>query len=109
MGKLLFAKLIEPEPAVAVTVPPQLLTTLGVLATTRLPGTVPTFDGKLSVKLPLMVTTLPFVIEKVIVVAVFVGIVFGAKLLVICGGSRMIMPTFAVPPLEAPSPAVPAV
>src|SRR5215472_10064690 len=92
-------KLMVPVPAVAVTVPPQLLTTLGVVATTR-------FAGKVSVKLALIATTFTLLsIENVIVLGVFVATVAGLKLLVIAGGCRMMMPTSAVPPLEAPRPA----
>src|SRR5262245_48670148 len=86
-------------PAGAVTVPPQLFTTLGVVATSR-------FAGRLSTKLQLMVMTLGFVTEKVMVLGVFTGTVVGLKLLMMDGGSRMMMPTLAVPPLEAPKPAV---
>src|SRR5262249_52725633 len=60
-------KLILPDPATAVTVPPQVLVTPGVDATTRLPGTVPTFAGRLSVKLASIGTTLPLLTAKVIV------------------------------------------
>src|SRR5215472_15319119 len=95
-GRAAFEKLITPVPAVAVTVPPQPLTTLGVDATSR-------FAGRLSVKLPLMGTTLPFVIENVMVLAVgpvpvvaVVWMAVGLKLLVIEGGSRITMLAFAV-------------
>ena len=37
-GKMLLVKLMLLVPAFAVTLPPQLLTTVGVAATTRLPG-----------------------------------------------------------------------
>src|SRR5215469_2495344 len=95
-----------PLPATAVTDPPvQLLTTLGVVATTRLPGTVPTLLGRLSVKLALIGTTLPLVMLKVIVFGVLVFTTFvPPKALVIEGGSRITMLALAVPPLDAPSP-----
>src|SRR5579862_4703231 len=98
-----------PDPAVAVTVPPQGLTTLGVLATTRLPGTVPTFVARLSVKLASMATTLPLVIANVIVLVLVplpavVWICFGLKVLVMDGGCSTTRPMFAVPPLELARP-----
>src|SRR5215470_19119937 len=94
-----FVKLMVPVPAVAVTVPPQPLTTFGAFATTRL-------AGRLSVKLALMATTFTLLsIENVIVLGVFVATVAGLKLLVIAGGCRMMIPTSAVPPLEAARPA----
>src|SRR5262249_14120716 len=60
-------KLIVPDPAAAVTVPPQVLVTAGVAATTRLPGCGPPTDGRVSVKLASIGTTLPLVIANVIV------------------------------------------
>src|SRR5260221_2614908 len=83
--------------AAAVTVPPQLLTTVGVLATTR-------FDGRLSTKLPSIATTLPLVMPKVRVLGVFGGTLIGLKLLLMVGGFKMMMPALAVPPPELPSP-----
>src|SRR2546428_424824 len=79
----------------AVTVPPQLLTTLGVLATT-------TFEGRLSTKLALIATTFPLVMLKVRVVDAFTPTVTGLKLVVIDGGCNTTMPILAVPPLDAP-------
>ena len=93
----LLEKLMLPDPAVAVTVPPQLLTTVGVVATTR-------FAGRVSVKLASIATTLPFVMLKLIVLGVLGATVVGLKLLVIEGGSRMMIPAFAVPPLDGPRP-----
>src|SRR5205807_8112796 len=90
-------KLIVPAPATAVTDPPQLLTTLGVGATTRLAGNV-------SVKLLLMATTFPLVMLKVIVEMPFTAMVVGLKLLVMEGGCKIRMPALAVPPLDAASP-----
>src|SRR5262249_52932524 len=77
-------KLIVPAPATAVTEPPQLLTTLGVVATTTLAGNV-------SVKLPLIVTTFGLLILKVIVLGAFFATVVGLKLFVIDGGWRTMM------------------
>ena len=94
--------MIVPAPAFAVTVPPQLLTTLGVVATTR-------FAGRVSVKLPLIGTTLPLVMLKVMVLAVFLATVVGLKLLAMDGGCKMTIPALAVPPLEAANPDAPAV
>src|SRR5215472_6362387 len=106
-----FEKLMLPDPAAAVTEPPQLLTTLGVPATTRLPGWGPPTVGKLSVKLASIGTTLPLIIEKVMVLAlgpgpvpVVVWMVVGPKVLVMEGGCRMIMPVLAVPPLQVVKP-----
>src|SRR5215471_7690529 len=95
-----------PLPATAVTDPPvQLLTTLGVVATTRLPGTVPTLLGRLSVKLALIGTTLPLVMPKVIVLGVLVFTTFvPPKVLVIEGGCKIMMPAFAVPPPQVDKP-----
>src|SRR5256885_16766102 len=61
-------KLMLPEPAVAVTVPPQALVT---------PGVAPTCSpaGSVSVKLPLMATTLGLVMLKFTVVVPLTGIV----------------------------------
>src|SRR5579883_2974397 len=98
IGVRLLLKLIVPEPAVAVTVPPHVLVTPGVEATCKPVGSV-------SVKLALTATTLGLLIAKLTVVVPLTGMVAAPKLLVICGGSRMMMPILAVPPLEAPSPA----
>lgn len=95
----LLLKLIVPDPAVAVTVPPQVLVIPGVAATCKPVGSV-------SVKLVLMATTFGLLMTKFTVVVPFTGIVAAPKLLLICGGSRITMPTLAVPPLEAPRPVV---
>src|SRR5258708_35863362 len=88
--------------AAAVTDPPQLFTIFGVAATTR-------FAGRVSVKLPLIGTTLAFVILKVMVLEAPIATTGGAKALVIVGGSRMMMPPLGVPPLDAANPAAFAV
>ena len=110
-GNNALAKLIVPDPAVApVTEPPQLFTRLGMPATNRLPGTVPTLVGRLSVKLAFIGTTLPLVILKVIVLGVLVfTTLVPLKLLVIEGGCRITILAFAVPPLDGPKPDVLAV
>ena len=92
-------KLALVAPATAVTVPPQVLVTPGVAATTR-------FAGSVSVKLASVAMTLGLVMAKVRAEAALVVTVVGLKLFVMWSGSKMIIPTFAVPPLEAPSPAV---
>lgn len=96
-GKAGFEKVIVPEPAVAVTEPPQLFTMVGVVATTR-------FDGRPSLKLPLIGTELPLVMLKVTVDGVFVATVVGLKLLAIEGGARMSMPALTKPPVELARP-----
>ena len=96
-GVRLLLKLMLPEPATAVTVPPQVLVTPGVAATCN-----PT--GSVSVKLALIATTLGLLMLKLRVVVPFTGMLTWPKLLLICGGSRIMMPTLAVPPLEAASP-----
>src|SRR5579864_8691201 len=101
-GNVVFEKLMLVAAAVAVTLPPQLFTTLGVVATTRLVGSV-------SVKLASIGTTLPLVMLKVMVLATLVATVVGLKLLVMDGGSRITMLALAVPPLEGPRPAAFAV
>ena len=80
-------KLMLPLPAVAVTVPPQVLVTPGVAATTS-----PT--GNVSVKLPSTAITLGLLTLKVSVLGVLTATVVGLKLLVIFSGSRTTM--FAV-------------
>lgn len=86
-GRAALVKLTLPAPAVAVTVPPQVLVTPGVAATTS-----PT--GKVSVKLASTAITLGLVTLKVSVLGVFTATVVGLKLLVIFSGSRTTM--FAV-------------
>src|SRR5215472_17660744 len=83
-AKVVLAKLMVPVPAFAVTVPPQVLVTLGVVATTR-------FAGRLSVKLESIVTVFPLVMLKVIVLGVFGVTVVGLKLLVMDGGCRTVI------------------
>lgn len=105
-------KLILFAPAVAVTVPLQLLVTPGLEATTKLPGCGPTFCGRLSVKLASIGITFEFVMLKVIVLNAPVlklvdWIVVGLKLLVIEGGSKMMMPDVTLPPPDAASAVVP--
>src|SRR5215813_4909984 len=101
-GKAVFEKLMAEAPAFAVTEPPQPLLTFGVGATIK-----PV--DRVSVKLASIGTTLGLLMVKVTVVTPLIGIVVGLKLLLIEGGSRMIMPALAVPPLELPNPELPAV
>ena len=63
-GNVVLEKLMLEAPALAVTLPPQLLTTLGELATNKLP---PALLGRLSVKLASTGITFPLVRLKVIV------------------------------------------
>src|SRR5215470_16925682 len=91
-------KLMLPDPTFAVTEPPQVLTTLGVLATTRLPGCGPPTVGKLSVKSASIGITLPLVTLNVIVLGVLVFTTFvPPKLFVIDGGCNTTSPILAVP------------
>ena len=83
-GRLAFEKLMLPDPAVAVSVPPQVLVTPGVAATT-------TPAGKVSVKLASSVTTLGLFTANVSVEEVFTRIAVGLKLLVIWSGSRIVI------------------
>lgn len=85
--KLALEKLTLALPAVAVTVPPQVLVTPGVNATNK-------FDGKLSVKLASTAITLGLFMLKVSVLEAFRVTDVGTKLLVIRSGSRTTM--FAV-------------
>src|SRR5579859_4695805 len=87
------------SPASGVKVPPHVLVTLGGLATTKL-------TGKVSVKFASTAITLGLVMLNVSVDGALMATVVGLKLLTICSGSRMMMPTLARPPLEAPRPAV---
>src|SRR5579864_313152 len=98
-GVRLLLKLMLPLPAAAAAEPPQVLMTPGVAATCK-----PV--GRVSVKLVLMATTFGLLMLKVRVVVPFTGMEAAPKLLTICGGSKITMPTLAVPPLEAPNPAV---
>lgn len=79
-----FEKLMVQVPAVAVTVPPQPLTTLGVAATTR-------FVGSVSVKLASIVTEFPLVILNVTMLGAFTATVVGLKLLLMDGGCKTTM------------------
>lgn len=97
-GRLALEKLMLPDPATAVTVPPQVLVTPGVAATTRP-------DGRVSVKLASTGITFGLLTAKVSVDDTPTATVAGLKLFTIRSGSRMMMPTSAVPPLEAASPA----
>src|SRR5947209_5830131 len=83
-GRAALLKLMVPVPAVAVTVPPQAFTTLGVAATTMPAGSV-------SVKLESIVTTFGLFSEKVMVLGAFTATVVGLKLLVMEGGCSTIM------------------
>jgi hypothetical protein len=87
-GSAVLLKLIVPLPAVAVTVPPQLLETDGVGATTRP-------EGKLSEKPPLIGTTFPLMIEKPTALGALVATVVGLKLLAMEGGCKIMMPSLA--------------
>ena len=69
-------------PATAVNVPPQLLVTAGVVATTK-------FVGKVSVKLASTAPTFRFVTLKVRVLDAFTATVVGVKLFTMCSGSTM--------------------
>src|SRR5215471_7886174 len=102
IGVRALRKLIEPLPAAAVTLPPQVLVTPGVDATCN-PA------GRVSVKLPFTATMFGLLILKLAVVVPLIGIDAAPKLLVICGGWRMMMPTWAVPVVTDPSPEVAAV
>src|SRR5947209_11591623 len=86
MGVRLLLKLMLLAPATAVTGAPQVLVTPGVAATCNPRGSV-------SVKLALIATTLGLLMLKLTVVVPLIGIVVAPKLLVMCGGSRMMMPT----------------
>src|SRR5438067_7192208 len=97
MASVALLKLTLPEPATAVTEPPQVLVTPGVAATTR-------FAGKVSVKLESTAMTFGLVTLKVNAEEAFTATVVGLKLFVMWSGSNMMMPTLAVPPLDAPSP-----
>src|SRR5947207_13420061 len=99
IGREALVKVTLPAPATGVNVPPQVLVALGVVATTRL-------AGKVSVKLASTAITLGLVTLNVSVEEALMATVVGLKLLVMWSGSRMMMPTLAVPPLDAPNPAV---
>src|SRR5882724_281457 len=82
IGRLPLEKLTLPEPATAVTVPPQVLVTPGVAATTR-PA------GKVSVKLASTAITLGLLTAKLNVEETPTATGFGLKLLTIRSGSRI--------------------
>lgn len=86
-GRDALEKLMLPLPATAVTVPPQVLVTPGVAATTS-----PT--GRVSVKFASTAITLGLVTLNVSVLGAFTATVVGLKLLVMRSGSRIT--TFAV-------------
>jgi len=86
-GKDAFVNVTLAEPATAVNVPPQLVVTPGVAATTK-------FVGNVSVKLASLATAFGFVTLNVSVLDAFTATVVGLKLLTICNGSRITM--FAV-------------
>ena len=88
-ARFALVKLMLPEPAVAVTVPPQVFTTFGGVATTRL-------ACRVSVKLELIVTEFPLLMEKVMVLTVFGVTVVGLKLLVIDGGCSTVIDAVTV-------------
>src|SRR5947209_1057700 len=92
-------KVTLPAPATGVNVPPQVLVALGGVATTR-------WARKVSIKLASTAITLGLVTLNVSVEAALIATVVGLKLFVIFSGSNMMMPTLAVPPLDAPRPAV---
>lgn len=83
VARLAFAKLIEPLPAAAVTVPPHRFTTFGVDATTR-------FAGRVSVKLESIVTVFPLATVNVTVLIAFGTTMTGLKLFVIDGGCNTV-------------------
>src|SRR5215471_2090134 len=100
-------RLITPLPAVAVTVPPHVLVTFGVLDTTRvaLPG--PPLTGSVSLKLtpvrsPLagVVGLFGLLMVKVTVVVPFRGMLVGLNALLIVGGATTV--TVAVAGVLAP-------
>ena len=83
-GRLPLEKLIRPEPAVAVTVPPHVLVTPGVAATTS-PA------GKVSVKFASTAITFGLLTANVSVLEALTATVVGLKLFTIRSGSRTIM------------------
>jgi hypothetical protein len=83
-GRLAFEKETLPEPAVAVTVPPQVLVAPGVAATTRPAGSV-------SVKLASTAMVFGLSTANVSVEEVFRGTVVGLKLLTTRSGSTSVM------------------
>src|ERR1700753_1750346 len=83
-ARLALEKLTLPEPAVAVTVPPQVLVTPGVAATTSPAGSV-------SVKLASTAMLLGLVTAKPNVEEAPTATVVGLKLFTMCSGSTIVM------------------
>ena len=81
-GKDAFVNATLAAPATAVNVPPQLLVTAGVAATTK-------FIGKVSVKLASTAPTFRFVTLNVRVLDPFTATVVGLKVFTMCSGSTM--------------------
>jgi hypothetical protein len=101
LGILRPLKLTDPAPAVAPTVPVQVVVAFGVDATTRFPGVVGNVSENAT---PVRATVLPvgFVSVKVIVEVLLVGMLAGEKALLIAGGARTVTVAdvvFPVPPL----------
>src|SRR5581483_7867424 len=99
-------RLMLPLPAVAVTVPPQVLLTLGVLATTSVALPAPPLTGSVSLKAtPLrfaVALVFGLLIVKVTVLVPFFGMLVGLNTLAIDGGPmtvRLAVAVFPVPPL----------
>jgi len=84
VGRLALLKLTLPEPATAVTVPPHVLVTPGVAATTS-PA------GRVSAKFASTAITFGLLTAKVSVLEALTATGFGLKLLVIWRGSRMMI------------------
>src|SRR5713101_7300045 len=95
-----FVKVKVVSPCAGLKAPPQVLLALAGVATTK-------FVGSVSMKLALIATTFTVLSTvNVIVLGAFTATVVGLKALAMVGGCKMMMPTLAVPPLEAPRPAV---
>ncbi len=95
-----------PLPAVAVTVPPQVLLTLGVLATTSVALPAPPLTGSVSLKVTPLRSAVALVfgllIVKVTVLVPFFGMLVGLNALLIVGGPTTVKfaeAVFPVPPL----------
>src|SRR5262245_26759872 len=89
---------MDPEPAFAVTVPPQVLLTLGVLETTN----VPVVEGSASLKpTPVsVVDRLALLMVNVTVVVPFSGMLAAPKLLEMVGGATTVnVAVLLVPPV----------
>ncbi len=98
-------RLITPVPAVAVTVPPQVLVTLGVPETTSVALPTPPLTGSVSLKAtPVRSPTavvLGLVMVKVRVLSVFKGTLVGLKALLIVGGATTVSEVLEVLPVPA--------